>query len=175
MSSRLRSVALDLSTDAGRQVFRDLARQSDAVYSNLRGDVPHKLGLTYPQLAEVNPRIVCCSLSGFGTKGPRHAEPGYDYIIQGLTGWMDVTGEPDGPPTKSGPSVVDWSIERRPSRRSTSRLSPTCVTCSRRENARKPLVPLIVWIVLKMLLSSSRDPGVLSSATRSWSSWSRFS
>jgi crotonobetainyl-CoA:carnitine CoA-transferase CaiB-like acyl-CoA transferase len=60
-------------------------------------------------LKELNPAIVCCSLSGFGMTGPRRAEPGYDYVIQGLTGWMDITGEPDGPPTKSGLSIVDFS------------------------------------------------------------------
>jgi crotonobetainyl-CoA:carnitine CoA-transferase CaiB-like acyl-CoA transferase len=65
--------------------------------------------ITYADLQHLNPAIVCCSLSGFGMTGPRRAEPGYDYIIQGQTGWMDVTGEPDGPPTKSGLSVVDWS------------------------------------------------------------------
>ena len=64
---------------------------SDAVYSNLRGDVPAKIAITYDDLKHLNPRIVCCSLSGFGTTGPRRAEPGYDYIIQGLTGWMDIT------------------------------------------------------------------------------------
>jgi crotonobetainyl-CoA:carnitine CoA-transferase CaiB-like acyl-CoA transferase len=70
-----RSLVLDLSTDAGRAVFVDLVRASDAAYSNLRGDVPAKLGITYADLAPHNPRIVCCSLSGFGMTGPRHAEP----------------------------------------------------------------------------------------------------
>jgi len=104
-----RSLSLDLTTPAGREVFEDLVRVSDAVYSNLRGDVPDKLGIRYADLAHLNPAIVCCSLSGFGTTGPRRAEPGYDYILQGLTGWMSLTGEPDGPPTKSGLSVVDFS------------------------------------------------------------------
>jgi crotonobetainyl-CoA:carnitine CoA-transferase CaiB-like acyl-CoA transferase len=104
-----RSLSLDLATAAGREVFEDLVRASDAVYSNLRGDVPDKLGICYDDLAHLNPAIVCCSLSGFGTTGPRRAEPGYDYILQGLTGWMSLTGEPDGPPTKSGLSVVDFS------------------------------------------------------------------
>jgi len=103
------SISLDLSGSAGRQVFEDLVRHSDAVYSNLRGDVPERLGLTYAQLAPVNPAIVCCSLSAFGMTGPRQADPGYDYILQGLCGWMDLTGEPDGPPTKSGLSMVDYS------------------------------------------------------------------
>ncbi|HEX3550803.1 MAG TPA: CoA transferase [Candidatus Elarobacter sp.] len=104
-----RSVALDLTAPAGRAVFEDLVRVSDAVYSNLRGDVPAKLRLRYGDLAHVNPRIVCVSLSGFGMTGPRAAEPAYDYILQGMAGWQSLTGDPDGPPTKSGLSVVDYS------------------------------------------------------------------
>ncbi|GAA1864149.1 CaiB/BaiF CoA-transferase family protein [Pseudonocardia ailaonensis] len=103
-----RSIALDLTTPAGRDVFRRLAAHADAVYSNLRGDVPERLGLTYAQLADVNPRIVCVSLSGYGTTGPRRAEPAYDYILQGMAGWMALTGEPGGPPAKSGLSLVDF-------------------------------------------------------------------
>ncbi|MBX6748809.1 MAG: CoA transferase [Micromonosporaceae bacterium] len=104
-----KSISLDLSTPAGRAVFEDLVRVSDAVYSNLRGDVPEKMGITYDQLKHLNPAIVCCSLTGFGMTGPRRKEPGYDYILQGLAGWMALTGEPDGPPTKSGLSLVDYS------------------------------------------------------------------
>jgi len=104
-----RSISLDISTKAGRGVFEDLVRCSDAVYSNLRGDVPDKLGLRYANLAHLNPAIVCVSLSGFGMTGPRRAEPGYDYILQALTGWMSLTGEVGGPPTKSGLSLVDFS------------------------------------------------------------------
>lgn len=104
-----KSISLDMSTTEGRTIFERLVTVSDAVYSNLRGDVPEKMKITYADLQHLNPAIVCCSLSGFGTTGPRRDEPGYDYIIQGLTGWMDLTGEPDGPPTKSGLSVVDWS------------------------------------------------------------------
>ncbi|KHL15809.1 crotonobetainyl-CoA:carnitine CoA-transferase CaiB-like acyl-CoA transferase [Mumia flava] len=104
-----RSLSLDLSTEAGRSVFEDLVRVSDVVYSNLRGDVPAKMRITYADLAHLNPAIVCCSLTGFGMTGPRSTEPGYDYVLQGLAGWMDLTGEPDGPPTKSGLSLVDFS------------------------------------------------------------------
>ncbi|HLV75626.1 MAG TPA: CoA transferase [Vulgatibacteraceae bacterium] len=104
-----RSLSLDLSTDAGRRVFEDLVKVSDVVYSNLRGDVPKKIGITYDDLKHLNPAIVCCSLTGFGMTGPRSEEPGYDYVLQGLAGWMDLTGEPDGPPTKSGLSLVDYS------------------------------------------------------------------
>jgi crotonobetainyl-CoA:carnitine CoA-transferase CaiB-like acyl-CoA transferase len=104
-----KSVSLDLRHPDARGVFHDLVRGSDAVYSNLRGDQPERLGLTYSQLAQVNPGIVCCSLSGFGMTGPRAAEGGYDYMMQGLAGWQMLTGEPDGPPTKSGLSLVDLS------------------------------------------------------------------
>jgi len=83
--------------------------KSDVVFSNLRGDVPAKLRILYDDLKHRNPAIVCCSLSGFGMTGPRSREPGYDYILQGLAGWMSVTGEPEGPPVKSGLSLVDYS------------------------------------------------------------------
>jgi crotonobetainyl-CoA:carnitine CoA-transferase CaiB-like acyl-CoA transferase len=103
------SIVLDLRSDAGREVFHDLVRASDAVFSNLRGDGPAKLGLTYEALNQVNPAIVCVSLTGFGMSGPRAAEAGYDYIIQAMAGWMSLTGDPDAPPTKSGLSLVDLS------------------------------------------------------------------
>lgn len=104
-----RSISLDLRTPAGREAFEELVRNVDAVFSNLRGDQPERLGLTYAQLSHLNPRIVCCSLSGFGASGPRAKQGGYDYVMQGLAGWMSITGEPDGPPTKSGLSLVDFS------------------------------------------------------------------
>jgi len=104
-----RSLSLDLSIPSGRDVFEDLVRVSDVVYSNLRGDVPAKMRIRYDDLKHLNPRIVCCSLSGFGMTGPRSAEPGYDYVLQGLAGWMSVTGEPGGPPMKAGLSLVDYS------------------------------------------------------------------
>ncbi len=104
-----KSISLDLGVPEGREVFEDLVRVSDAVFSNLRGDVPAKMRIRYEDLKHVNPRIVCCSLTGFGMTGPRSDQPGYDYVLQGLAGWMDLTGEPDGPPTKSGLSLVDYS------------------------------------------------------------------
>jgi crotonobetainyl-CoA:carnitine CoA-transferase CaiB-like acyl-CoA transferase len=104
-----RSVSLDLRHPGARPVFEDLVRTSDAVFSNLRGDQPQRLGLTYAQLRGVNAAVVCCSLSGFGMDGPRATEGGYDYMMQGLAGWQMLTGDPDGPPTKSGLSLVDLS------------------------------------------------------------------
>jgi crotonobetainyl-CoA:carnitine CoA-transferase CaiB-like acyl-CoA transferase len=104
-----KSISLDLSTPGGREIFERLVAVSDAVYSNLRGDVPPKMRITYADLRHLNPAIVCCSLTGYGMNGPRRADPGYDNVIQALTGWMDLTGEPDGPPTKSGLSIVDFA------------------------------------------------------------------
>lgn len=104
-----RSISLDITTPPDRAVFEDLVRCSDAVYSNLRGDVPPKLRICYEDLKHLNPLIVCCSLSAFGMSGPRARDPGYDYVLQGLAGWMSLTGEPDGLPTKTGLSLVDYS------------------------------------------------------------------
>ncbi|MFR9749692.1 CaiB/BaiF CoA transferase family protein [Nocardia sp. 004] len=104
-----RSINLDIRSRDGRAVFEDLVRHADAVYANLRGDVPEKLGIRYDDLKHINPRIVCCALSGFGSTGPRAHEPGYDYVLQGYTGWMALTGEPGAPPQKSGLSLVDFS------------------------------------------------------------------
>ncbi len=104
-----KSLVLDLGTQECRAVFEDLVRVSDAVFSNLRGDVPTKIGITYADLKHLNPAIVCCSLSGYGMTGPRHKDPGYDYMLQALCGWMALTGEPAGAPTKTGLSLVDFS------------------------------------------------------------------
>ena len=104
-----KSVSLDISTPEGREVFEDLVRVSDAVFSNLRGDVPKKIKITYDDLKHINPAIVCCSLSGYGMEGPRAKDPGYDYMLQALGGWMSLTGDPDGAPTKTGLSLVDFS------------------------------------------------------------------
>jgi crotonobetainyl-CoA:carnitine CoA-transferase CaiB-like acyl-CoA transferase len=104
-----RSLTLNLRTPEGRDLLHRLVARVDAVYNNLRGDLPAKLGLDYAALGPLNPRIVCCSLSGFGRTGPRRGDPGYDYLLQAYAGFMSVTGEPDAPPTKCGVSVVDFS------------------------------------------------------------------
>jgi crotonobetainyl-CoA:carnitine CoA-transferase CaiB-like acyl-CoA transferase len=103
------SVSLDLRQSQGRSVLESLVANSDALFSNLRGDQPAKLRIRYDDLKHVNPRLVCCSLSGFGMTGPRAADGGYDYMMQGLAGWQSLTGDPEGPPTKSGLSLVDLS------------------------------------------------------------------
>ncbi|TAM75693.1 CoA transferase [bacterium] len=104
-----RSLSLDMKSAAGYAVFLDLVAHADAVYSNLRGDIPERLRLRYADVKDANPAIVCCSLSGFGMTGPKRTAPAYDYILQGIAGWMSVTGEPGGPPAKSGLSLVDYS------------------------------------------------------------------
>jgi hypothetical protein len=104
-----RGLTLDLRTAAGRALFRRLAAVADAVYANPRGDLPAKLGLDYASLKDVNPRLVCCTLTGFGRSGPRAADPAYDYLIQALAGFMQVTGEPDGPPIRSGVATIDFA------------------------------------------------------------------
>jgi crotonobetainyl-CoA:carnitine CoA-transferase CaiB-like acyl-CoA transferase len=104
-----RSIALDLKKSAGREVLERLVVTSDAVFNNLRGDQPARLRLTYESLGAINPAIVCASLSAFGNLGDRAAEPGYDALIQAEAGWAAITGEPDGPPIRSGLPLVDYS------------------------------------------------------------------
>lgn len=102
-----KSLTLDLKREQGQAVFRDLVATADAVASNLRGDVPAKLGLVYENLKGHNPRIVCAHLSAYGRTGPRANWPGFDYLMQAEAGYFSVTGEPDAPPARFGLSVVD--------------------------------------------------------------------
>ena len=103
------SVSLDLTLPAAREVFAGLVSRSDIVFANVRGDVPAKLGLRYEDLCHLNERIVCCFLTSYGIESSEQTAPGYDYVMQGRAGWMSLTGEPDGPPAKSGLSLVDYS------------------------------------------------------------------
>src|SRR5438105_9648539 len=103
-----RSLVLDLKQPAGQEVLHRLVRDADAVCANVRGDVVTQLGLTYEVLGRVNPAIVCLSLSAYGREGARSAEPGYDPLIQAEAGWAALTGDPDGPPVKSGLSLADY-------------------------------------------------------------------
>jgi len=102
-----KSLTLDLKQPQGQIVFRQLAATSDAVLDNLRGDLPDKLGTTFHALREANPRLVCAHLSAYGREGSRTAWPGYDYLMQAEAGHLSLTGEPDGPPTRYGLSIVD--------------------------------------------------------------------
>lgn len=102
-----RSLGLDLKHPKGQEIFRKLVERSDAVFDNLRGDLPTKVGITYAQLANVNPKIVCVHLSAYGRSGSRASWPGYDYLMQAEAGYLSLTGEPDGPPARFGLSIVD--------------------------------------------------------------------
>ncbi|MBI1965682.1 MAG: methylmalonyl Co-A mutase-associated GTPase MeaB [Betaproteobacteria bacterium] len=104
-----RSVVLDLSSPEGRSSLRGLAARAHALVANLRPAAIRKLGLTYEALKDVNPRLVCLALTGYGLEGGHAGRPAYDYVIQALTGVMAVTGEPGGPPAKTGYSAVDNS------------------------------------------------------------------
>jgi len=103
-----KSLALDLKTAEGREVFLRLAATADGVLNNLRGDQPAKLGLTYTDLRETNPRIVCAHLSAYGRDGERAGWPGYDFLMQAEAGYFSLTGDPDGPPARAGLSLVDY-------------------------------------------------------------------
>lgn len=102
-----RSVVADLKTDEGKALVRDLAAGADVLIENFKVGGLAKYGLDYTSLAEVNPGLVYCSITGFGQTGPYAHRAGYDFIIQGMSGLMSVTGEPDGPPQKVGVAVTD--------------------------------------------------------------------
>ncbi|WP_270937626.1 CaiB/BaiF CoA transferase family protein, partial [Falsiroseomonas oryzae] len=102
-----RSLALDLKSEAGRAAALALAAQADVVVENFRPGALDRLGLGWEALQAVNPRLILCSITGFGREGPDAGRPGYDLIIQGEAGVMDITGVPDGPPTKVGTSIAD--------------------------------------------------------------------
>lgn len=103
-----KSMVLDIKQPEGREILHRLVATADAVINNLRGDQPATLGLDYETLRYVKPSIVCAHLSGYGRSGERVTRPAYDYLIQAEAGFMDMTGEPDGGPTRMGLSVVDY-------------------------------------------------------------------
>ncbi len=101
------SVVADLRDDADLAHVRALAAEADVVIENFKLGGLAKFGLDYDSLAAINPRLVYCSITGFGQTGPRAAEPGYDLLIQAMAGVMDITGQADGPPTKMGVAFAD--------------------------------------------------------------------
>lgn len=105
------SVAIDISTAEGQELVRALAADSDVVIENYKAGSLKKYGLDYDSLNAINPKLVYCSITGFGQTGPRAPEPGYDFIIQGMGGLMSVTGEkddlPGGGPQKVGVAFAD--------------------------------------------------------------------
>jgi len=102
-----KSVALDLKSPKGIAAVRALSARSDVVLENFRVGVADKLGLGYEALAQGNPGLVYCSITGYGQTGPYRDLPGYDFILQAMSGLMSVTGEPGGEPMKLGVATVD--------------------------------------------------------------------
>ena len=100
-------VVADFTTAQGQQTVRDLVANADVVIENFKVGGLAKYGLDYPSLSALNPRLVYCSITGFGQDGPYAARAGYDYIVQGMSGIMDLTGEPDGQPQKIGVAFAD--------------------------------------------------------------------
>src|SRR3989442_6895341 len=102
-----KSVTLNLKAPEGRDLLKRLAKKSDVLLENFRTGTMEKLGLGYPTLSKLNPRLIYCAMSGFGESGPEAHRGGYDLIIQAESGVMDVTGFADGPPVKVGNSIAD--------------------------------------------------------------------
>lgn len=102
-----KSLTLDLSRGAGKAIFDRLVGVSDIVLENFRAPSAVKLGIDPASLMKVNPRVIVCSISGFGRTGPMADRPGYDFAIQGLSGLMNITGPVEGPPSKVGVAITD--------------------------------------------------------------------
>jgi crotonobetainyl-CoA:carnitine CoA-transferase CaiB-like acyl-CoA transferase len=101
------SVTLNLKSNEGKEIFKKLAAVSHAVIENFRPGVMARLGLDYPVLSEINPRIVYCAISGFGQDGPMALRPAYDQVIQGISGVMNVTGDAQTAPLRVGYPICD--------------------------------------------------------------------
>jgi crotonobetainyl-CoA:carnitine CoA-transferase CaiB-like acyl-CoA transferase len=102
-----RSLTLNLKAPEGREVFRRLARQSDVLIENFRAGDLDELGLGYAELSRLNPRLVFCSITGYGQTGPWKERPAYDLALQAESGWMSITGEAGAPPVRVGVAVID--------------------------------------------------------------------
>lgn len=102
-----KSVGVDLSSREGRDIVASLAKSCDVVVENFKVGGLKRLGLDYYALSAVNPRLIYCSISGFGQTGPCKEKPGYDLLVQAMGGLMSITGDPDGEPMKVGVAVAD--------------------------------------------------------------------
>jgi crotonobetainyl-CoA:carnitine CoA-transferase CaiB-like acyl-CoA transferase len=107
MNRNKKSMTLDLKTQKGKEIFYELAKRSDVVLDNFRPGVVKKLGVDYDTLKEINPRIICCSISGYGQTGPLKDRPAFDLIIQARGGVMSYTGEPGRMPVRMGAPMGD--------------------------------------------------------------------
>lgn len=101
------SIVIDFSTSKGQKRLIQLVKDADILIENFKVGGLSKYGLDYESLAVINPKLIYCSITGFGQTGPYAHRAGYDYIIQGMSGFMSITGEPDGPPQRAGVAVTD--------------------------------------------------------------------
>lgn len=104
-----RSITVNLKDQRGKAIVRRLARECDVVVENFSPGTAARLGLGYEAMRELRPDVVYCSISGFGQDGPGHDRTAYDIIVQGMSGMMSITGEPDGMPTKMGVPIADMT------------------------------------------------------------------
>lgn len=102
-----KSITINLKSEKGRKLVRQLARQADVLLENFRPGTMEEWGLGYEELREANPSLIYCSITGYGQNGPYRDRPGYDLIIQAQGGVMSITGPVEGPPTKVGVAIVD--------------------------------------------------------------------
>ncbi|MGX1900685.1 CaiB/BaiF CoA transferase family protein [Thermolongibacillus altinsuensis] len=102
-----RSITVNLKTEEGKEVIRRLAKTVDVVIHNFKTGTMEKLGLDYNALSSLNPQLIYCSITGFGETGPYRHLPGYDYIIQAMSGWMSITGTESSGPLKVGVAITD--------------------------------------------------------------------
>ncbi len=109
MNRNKKSMTLDLKSEQGKRIFHDLARKSDVVIDNFRPGVVKKLGVDFDTLKAINPRIICCSISGYGQTGPFRDRPAFDLVIQARGGIMSYTGEPGQMPVRMGAPMGDLS------------------------------------------------------------------
>jgi formyl-CoA transferase/CoA:oxalate CoA-transferase len=104
-----KSLTLDMKNPRSKDILERMIRQSDIIVENFRPGAADRLGLGYEQVKKINPKIIYCSISGFGQDGPYRELPGFDQTLQGMGGMMSITGEPDGPPMKVGVAIADIS------------------------------------------------------------------
>lgn len=104
-----KSVTVNLKSDRGLDLFYDLVRVSDVVLNNFRVGVVQRLKIDHERLVKINPRIITCTISGFGETGPDKDLPSYDIVAQAMSGTMSITGQPDGPPTRAGIPIADMN------------------------------------------------------------------
>ncbi|MCU9601198.1 CaiB/BaiF CoA transferase family protein [Pallidibacillus thermolactis] len=104
-----RSITVNLKSKKGKEIIYKLAKEADVLVENFRTGAMDKLGFGYEKMKEINPKLIYCSISGFGRTGPEKDRAGYDLLLQGYGGLMSITGEPDRGPAKAGMSIVDLS------------------------------------------------------------------